>query len=112
MIHLKQVPDSSLIKETHHVQTVGANGTPVGQTTLIVGLGTFQAEQEFIVARCLSVDCLLGADFLTKHYAVINFKRNALKLDGREELRFHCQLTLVGYVMRSLTRQLKYLLEL
>ena len=86
VIHLKQVPDSSLIKETPHVQKVGANGTPldiVGQTTLIVGLGSFQAEQKFVVARCLSVDCLLGADFLTKHCAMIDFKCNALKLDGQ-----------------------------
>ena len=29
------------------------------------------------------MDCLLGADFLTKHCAVIDFKRNALKLDGQ-----------------------------
>ena len=53
VIHLKQVPGSSLIKETPHVQTVGVNGAPldiVGQTTLVVGLGTFQAEQEFVVA--------------------------------------------------------------
>eukprot|EP00731_Ephydatia_muelleri_P013877 Em0007g1187a len=85
VIHLKRVPGSSLIKETPNLQTVGANGAPldiVGQTTLVVGLGTFQVEQEFVVARSLSVDCLLGADFLTKHGAVIDFKRNAWKLDG------------------------------
>ena len=36
-------------------------------------------EQEFVV---LSVDCYLGADFLTKHFVMIDFKRNALKLAG------------------------------
>ena len=46
---------------------VGANGTPldvVGLTTLTVSLGSFRTQHQFTVVRHLTVDCLLGADFL------------------------------------------------
>ena len=50
--------------------TMSANGTPldvVGQATLLVTLEDFQVQQQFIVVKDLSVDCLLGADFLVTH---------------------------------------------
>ena len=52
---------------------VGANGMPldvVGRTTMTVSLGSFNAEQEFTVIRNLTVECLLGADFLKEYGAV------------------------------------------
>ena len=42
----------------------------VGQTTLVVCLSNFQVEQDFVVVHDLSVDCLLGANFLTQHDGV------------------------------------------
>ena len=46
---------------------VGANGTPldvVGHTQLAVTLGTFRTQYQFTIVQHLTVDCLLGADFL------------------------------------------------
>ena len=48
---------------------VGANGTPldvVGKTNMTVSLGAFTTEEEFTVIRNLTVDCLLGAEFLER----------------------------------------------
>ena len=48
-----------------------ANGLPlnvVGKVLLPVKFGDFQQNQEFVVARNLSVQCLLGADFLVQHH--------------------------------------------
>jgi len=46
---------------------VGANGTPldvVGQIKVPVKIGSYQSEQVFTVVNTLTVDCLLGADYL------------------------------------------------
>ena len=46
---------------------IGANGAPldvIGHTQLAVSLGAFQAQYQFTVVQHLTVDCLLGADFL------------------------------------------------
>ena len=62
---------------------VGANGLPLdvaGQTTLTVSLGSFKSEQEFLVIRNLTVECLLGADFLMKHGAVMDCRTSTLSL--------------------------------
>ena len=46
----------------------GANGTPldvVGHTILAVALGSFHTQHQFtVVVQHVTVDCLLGADFL------------------------------------------------
>ena len=55
---------------------VGANGIPldvIGHTTLVVSLGTFTTKQKFTIVRQLTVDCLLGADFLMNHHAIIDY---------------------------------------
>ena len=46
----------------------------IGQTNLAVCLdvGDFQAEQDFVVVHDLSVDCLLGANFLMEHKTFID----------------------------------------
>ena len=63
--------------------TVAADGLPlevVGQVTLPVSLGNFKADQEFTVVQSLTVDCILGADFLVKHCAVIDCNTATLTL--------------------------------
>ena len=62
---------------------VGANGLPLdvpGQTTLTVSLGPFKSEQEFLVIRNLTVECLLDVDFLMKHGAVMDCRTSTLTL--------------------------------
>jgi len=65
---------------------VGANGSPldvVGQTTVTIILGYFTIKHNFVVVRNLTVDCLLGADFMRNHAAILDCDRNTLSL-GRE----------------------------
>ena len=65
--------------------TVGANGLPLdvlGSVSLEVNLDSISASHVFIVAMKLTVDCLLGIDFLSKHGAVLDCARNTLS--------FHC----------------------
>ena len=61
---------------TATLNAVGANGMPleiVGETLVSVTVGSsFQTEHSFAVAKRLPVDCLLGADFLTLHSAVLD----------------------------------------
>ena len=62
---------------------MNANGTPLDvrdQIKLVVSVGSFTCEHEFIVIHDLIVDCLLGADFLKKHGAVIDCKSGTLSL--------------------------------
>ena len=67
-VHQELVPEGCTWDTENLHETVGANGMPlevIGRVTLLVKLGDFQADQEFTVVRNLSVDCLLGANFLT-----------------------------------------------
>ena len=62
---------------------MGANGTPldvVGQTTVSLQLGDFKVDHHFIVVNNLTVDCLLGADFLQTHGAVLDCCSNILSV--------------------------------
>ena len=62
---------------------VGANGMPldvVGKAKIAVSLGSFSAEEEFTVIRNLTVDCLLGSDFLKEHGAVMDCQSNTLSI--------------------------------
>ena len=55
--------------------TIGANGIPldvVGRIPLEVTLRDFRQTQDFVVVRNLSVGCLLGADFLCRHGAIVD----------------------------------------
>ena len=54
---------------------MGANGTlldVVGQTTATVCLRDFKVDHQLTVVRNLTVDCLLGANFLQHHGAVLH----------------------------------------
>ena len=72
----------------HHTQiteaetvAVGANGAPldvIGLTTLTVSLESFTTQQKFTVVRQLTVDCLLGADFLQNNNAMIDYHTKTL----------------------------------
>ena len=62
---------------------VGANGTPldvVGHTTLMVSVGSFHTRHQFTVVKHLTVDCLLGADFLQDYGAVLDYRNHTLTL--------------------------------
>ena len=66
---------------------VGANGTPLdvmGMSTLNVRLGSFLDEHEFIVVKELTVECLLGADFMEKNDVLIDCRRKCLKLGSND----------------------------
>ena len=77
----------NLARHLHFMNTtscaVGANGSPldvVGQTT---ALGSFTVDHNFIVVGNLTVDCLLGADFMKYHAAILDCDLNVFSL-GRE----------------------------
>lgn len=66
---------------------IGANGSPldvVGQIKMPVCIGTFETEQVFIVVTALTVDCLLGADYLVTHGVIIDYKRGCVVIKDNE----------------------------
>ena len=72
---------NSITKEREANSAVAADGVPLevlGQVVIPVTLGTFRAEQKFVVVRNLTVDCILGADFLMEHGAIIDCKAKSL----------------------------------
>ena len=78
VIHYNLVRDMQLTQTSHCA--VGANGSPldiVGQVMVTIVLGTF------VVVHNLTVDCLLGADFMKSHAAVLDCEHNTLTL-GRD----------------------------
>lgn len=63
--------------------TVAANGLPlevVGQVILLVSLRNYKADQRIIVVQYQTANCILGADFLVKHCAVIDCNTATLTL--------------------------------
>jgi len=79
------LPEGLHLDTTLAISTVGANGTPLdvqGQVTTNVAIGPFRATQDFVVVAGLTVDCLLGADFLLRHGAVLNCKARTLQIGG------------------------------
>ena len=65
------------------ITAVGANRSPldvIGHTTLTVSLGSFHSQYSFTVVRYLTVDCLLGADFLQDNGAVLDCRNSTLTL--------------------------------
>ena len=64
---------------------VGANGSPldmVGQVKIPVTIGRFSTEQVFTVVNTLTVDCLLGSDFLISQEVLIDYKNGTVSLKG------------------------------
>ena len=86
VIHYKLLPDNVNITDTTTV-AVSANGAPLdiaGQAILSVTLDPLTVTQEFTVVHHLTVDCLLGADFLKKHNAIVDCGSSVLHLTSRE----------------------------
>jgi len=79
------LPEGLHLDTTLAISTVGANGIPLdvqGQVTTNVAIGPFRATQDFVVVTGLTVDCLLRADFLLRHGAVLNCKTRTLQIGG------------------------------
>ena len=67
---------------------IGANGLPLkvmGQVNIDVTLGRFRAAHTFIVVKDLTLECILGVDFLRSNKAVMDFRTNTLHL-GNESV--------------------------
>ena len=78
-VHCNLVKGSHITK--HGGLAVGANGSPldvVGQVVFTVMLGNFTVNHHFTVVNNLTVDCLLGADFLKRHAAILDSGHNSL----------------------------------
>lgn len=81
----ESLPEDLSLDTEPSVYTVGANGLPLdvlGQVTAEVSIGSFITMQDFVVVKGMPVDCLLGADFLLKHGAVIDCKSGVLQVGG------------------------------
>ena len=66
--------------QTSHC-AVGANGSPlniVGRVMVTIVLGTFVVAHAFVVVHNLTVNCLLGTDFMKNHAAVLDCEHNTL----------------------------------
>ena len=70
---------------------VTANGTllnVVGQITLTVTMEQFTCDHTFVVINNLTVDCLLGTDFLRRHEAILDCQNGTLVL-GAHTIPIH-----------------------
>ena len=70
---------------------VTANGAPLnilGQVTIPIAIGKFNCTQTFIVADNITVDCILGADCLRYHGAVIDCRTCTVTMGGITFLSF------------------------
>ena len=69
------------IAKTKTQNTLAVNRLPlevIGQVTVPVSLGECRAEKKFTVVKNLTVACILGADFLLEHGAVIDCNASTL----------------------------------
>ena len=78
-------------------RAVGANGTPldvVGQTTVSIqqAIGDFKVNHQFIVVNNLTVDCLLGVDFLQMHGAILDCCSNTLSVGQDFKVQYSVKL--------------------
>ena len=91
--------------ESVHSKAVGANGLPlevVGQVTVAISVGGFTCEQRFVVVRNPTVDCVLGADFLSDQAAIIDCRGGTLSLaEGR------CNIPIDTEIARQATEEVR-----
>ena len=86
IVHYQLIPDHFKISNIS-IAAVGANGGPLdvmGWVTLSVSLGSFSTQQEFVIVRNLTVNCLLGADFLQAYNAVIDCGNAVIQLSNNQ----------------------------
>ena len=77
----------SQITTTGLATPIGANGSPldmIGQVKIPVTIGSFHTEQVFTVVKTLTVDCLLGSDFLIAQEVVIDYKKGTVIIKENE----------------------------
>ena len=74
--------------KTSAVTTNGSHLNVVGQITLAVSMEQFTCNHTFVVINNLTVDCLLGADFLRKHEAILDCQNGRLML-GAHTIPIH-----------------------
>ena len=84
VVHIDTLDEKwlSQIRESQGT-AVGPDGLPldiVGEVVMPICLGKFQASQKFTVVRSLTTNCILGADFLLQHGAVIDCRAGTLVL--------------------------------
>lgn len=84
------LPEEYCQKLVESTGAVDANGMPldvVGKVKIAVSLGSFSTEKDFTVIRNLTLDCLLGADFLKEHGTVMDCRTSTLSIG--EKPRYH-----------------------
>eukprot|EP00731_Ephydatia_muelleri_P029836 Em0021g359a len=77
----------SVTRTSAGLEAIGANGLPLnvcGQIRLPMTVESVESEHDFLVAKNLPVECILGMDFLTKYHAVIDCGQMALRLTGAD----------------------------
>ena len=70
--------------------TIGANGLPLdvlGTIDIMIDVETVNVQHDFVVARKLTVDCLLGMDFLSRYGAIIDCSECKLTLLTKQQQR-------------------------
>ena len=87
VVHHKLLPSHISISgpTTAAVSATGAPLDIADRATLSVSLGTFTVTHEFTVVRHLTVDCLLGADFLKRYRAIVDCGNSVLYLTNRDD---------------------------
>ena len=86
VIHHKTLPDHINITNAT-IAAVSANGAPLdvaGKVILTVTLGSLSFTQEFTVVHHLTMDCLLGTDFLKKHNSIVDCGNSMLYLTNNQ----------------------------
>ena len=75
------------ITTTGFTAPIGVNGSPldmVGQVKIQVTIGNFHTEQVFTVVNTLTVDCLLGSDFLISQAVIFDYKKCTVVIKGNK----------------------------
>ena len=86
VVHHKLLPSHINISGpiTAAVSATGAPLDIVGRATLSLSLGTFTILHEFTVVHHLTVNCLLGADFLKRYRAIVDCGDSVLYLTNKD----------------------------
>ena len=82
VVHYNLVKDMQLTQTSHCAVCV--NGSPldiVGQIMVTIALGDFIIDHNFVAVRNLTVDSLLGVDFMKHCAAILECDHNILSLD-------------------------------
>ena len=89
MLHLDALASEfrNQITITGLMVPIGTNGSlldVVGQIKMPICIATLKTEQVFIVVTNLTVDCLLGVDYLVTHGVIIDYKCGCVVIKDNE----------------------------